>query len=209
MTRRRPIDRLRLFLYGTPHLVGSGAVLIGLALYFAGVVDAGWWAILLGLYVGGYLIANGFVPDEAIGNDLDEARLLHDVENLVATGRSRLPESLRARLDSILEQARTLIPILDDLSLRGIIGERVRHDVLAGLTRYLPDTLGRYLALPPAYLKLHQSGPRSPVSMLDEQLALIDQHLSKCLEEAFGEHASELAIQGRFLAEKMADGRLP
>lgn len=209
MIERRPVDRLRFFFYGTPHLVGSVAVLSGLALYFSGIIDTGWWAILIGLYLGGYLVAKGMARDEAVVSALDEVRLLQEVEQLVGAARPRLPLSAQALLDSILERARTLIPVLDDLAVRGVIGERVRHDILAGLTRYLPDTLGRFLALPPAYLKLHRGGAHSPVAMLDEQLQLIDDHLARSLEEAFGEHASELAVQGRFLAEKMADGKLP
>lgn len=211
MTEQQALQPRPFFLYRTPHLIGSCAVLVGLALYFTGIVDRGWWAILVGLYIGGYLIGKGFSSDEAaqVGITLDEARVMHEVDKLIRTARPRLPQAAQAHLDSILERAATLIPMLDDLAARGVIGERVRHDILTGLTRYLPDTLGSFLALPPAYLKLHQSGPQAPVAMLCDQLKLIDDHLAKSLDEAFGEHAAELAVQGRFLAEKMGTGELP
>ena len=49
-------DRVLLFLYSTPHIVGCLAALAGLGLLFAGVIDKYWWAIVPALYGGGYLI---------------------------------------------------------------------------------------------------------------------------------------------------------
>ncbi len=114
----------------------------------------------------------------------------------------RIPEEAQRLFDTIVENAESLIPALDDLAARGVIGEKVRHDVLSGVTRYLPDTLGSYLALPPAYLKLHKGNNGNPTSMLIEQLGMIDRHLETCLKEAFGAHADALSVQGKFLDEK-------
>lgn len=197
------------FVYGTPQLVASGGALIGLGLYFAGVIDALWWAIVAGLYAAGYLITRALVDDEAIGAELDEARLQQELEALLRTARPNVPAPAQTHLETIAERAATLIPALDDLTERGVIGLQVRHDVLLGLTRYLPDTLGAYLALPPAYLKLHHGKPSSPDRHLAAQLALIDAHLARCVEQAFAEQAAELAVQGRFLADKMGHGDLP
>src|SRR5262249_10203167 len=49
-------ERVLLFLYSTRHIAGSVAALLGLGLYFLGVVDRFWWAIVAALYVGGYLV---------------------------------------------------------------------------------------------------------------------------------------------------------
>jgi len=202
-------QRLELFLYGTPHLAGSAAVLVGLGLYFGGVIDQFWWAILAGLYLAGYLIAGGLAGPLAVAAELDEQALQQDLQRLVAGARPRLPAAAQSLLDSIADRAQALIPALDELTGRGVIGAKVRHEVLAGLTRYLPDTLASYLALPPAYLKLHAGQARAPERLLAEQLGLIDGHLARCLQDAYAEHAAELAVQGRFLAERMGRGDLP
>lgn len=199
-------SKVEYFLYGTPHLVGSGAVLLGLALYFGGFIGPGWWAILIGLYVAGFLLARGLTNTAAVAAELDESRLLQELRTLAESARKRVPQDARVLIDTIVEKANTLIPALDSLEKRGVIGAKVRHDVLTGITRYLPDTLGSYLALPPAYLKLHQAGTNSPTRMLTEQLALIDRHMDTCLKDAFDEHASALAVNGRFLADKMGGG---
>lgn len=203
-------ERLQLFLYGTPHLVGSLAVLVGLGLYFSGVIDRGWGIILLGLYGGAYLTARALSPGEAVsGGELDEDHLLEEVGRLVASARPRMPAEALPLLDSIAERAQTLVPVLNDLAGQGVIGDKVRHETLAGLTRYLPETLGRYLVLPAAYLKLHQGGNNSPAQLMIGQLQLIDAHLARCIDDAFGDQATRLAVHGRFLAEKMGAGVLP
>lgn len=203
-------SRVRRFLYGTPHLVGSAALLGGLGLYLGGVVGPGWWAIAGGLYLGAYLVASAFVAEPgALAARLDEADLQNQLDALLAAARGRLPAAALPQLDSIAARARALLPALDDLAGRGVIGDKVRHEILSGLTRYLPDTLSAYLALPPAYLQLHRGRSRDPARLLGEQLGLIDAHLGRCLDQAFGEHAADLAIQGRFLADRLGAAQLP
>jgi hypothetical protein len=196
------------FFYGTPQLTASAAAVVGLGLYFGGVVDKGWWAIVAGLYAGTYLVTRALSPD-SVALDIDEARLQLSLRELVGSARARVSPEAGIVLDHIVERAESLIPVLDDLTGRGVIGAKVRHDVLTGLTRYLPDTLSSYLALPPAYLKRHQHRVDGPGAQLLAQLKLIDAHLARCLDEAFGEHAEALAVQGRFLAERMGRSELP
>lgn len=47
--------RLLLFLYSTPHIVGSVLGLLGLGLFFAGIIKSYWYFIVAGLYVIGVL----------------------------------------------------------------------------------------------------------------------------------------------------------
>ena len=47
--------RLLLFLYSTPNIVGSALGVVGLGLFFGGVIDDWWLAIVAGLYAVGWL----------------------------------------------------------------------------------------------------------------------------------------------------------
>ena len=199
-------QRLLLYLYGTPHLAGSLAALVGLGLYFGGLIDRGWWAIVLALYAGGVLV----VPRDDAAVRLTQARfdeetLREGLADLIKMSRTRVPEEARARLEAIRQHAELLLPKLKELTERGALASSVRHDVLVTLTRYLPDTLAGYLRLPPAYTRLHSdSAGKSPQVLLVEQLTILEDNLRRAEQEAFAEDVASLEIQGRFLSEKYA-----
>jgi hypothetical protein len=48
--------RLLLYLYGASHIGGSSLALLGLGLYFAGVIKSFWYLIVAGLYVAGVFL---------------------------------------------------------------------------------------------------------------------------------------------------------
>lgn len=197
-------DRVLLFLYGTPHIVGSIAALVGLGLYFGGIVDRFWWAIVIALYGGGYFI----VPrDDAVAQivraQFSEETLRDRLAQLITAARKRIPAEAERQLEAIREHAEVLLPKLKELTDRGALASSVRHDVLQMLTRYLPDTLGAYMRLPPAYAKLTRDDRgRTPQALLIEQLQLLEGNLARAVKEAFAEDVTNLEVQGRFLNEK-------
>jgi hypothetical protein len=197
-------DRLLLFLYSTPHIVGSAAALAGLGLLFAGVIGAYWWAIVAALYAGGYLIVpRDDTIERIVRAEFSEDNLRERLDELILAARNRVPAAAGERLESIREHANFLLPKLKELTERGTLASSVRHDVLETLTRYLPDTLGAYLRLPTAYAKLtHDSSGRSPERLLNEQLRLLDDNLEQAVKEAYAEDIAHLEVQGRFLSEK-------
>jgi hypothetical protein len=199
-------QRFLLFLYSTRHLVGTVAALAGLALYFAGVVDRGWWAIVLGLYlVGVLLVPRNDAADRIAAAQLDEENLRERLTHLVETARRRVPAEAGQLLEAIRQHAETLLPKLKELTERGALASSVRHDVLETLTRYLPDTLAAYLRLPPVYANLHAVGAgKTPRTLLLEQLRILEDNLARAEREAFAEDVTSLEVQGRFLAEKYA-----
>jgi hypothetical protein len=196
--------RLLLFVYSTQHIVGSLAALAGLALYFSGVIDRLWWAIVAALYVGGYLVVPRDESAERVARaHFDEANLRARLADLIATTRSRVPPEARQRLEAIRTHAEMLLPKLKELTERGSLSANVHHDVLETLTRYLPDTLAAFLRLPPAYARLtHDREGRTPAALLNEQLRLLEDNLARAVQEAFAEDVARLQVQGRFLSDK-------
>ncbi|HJY78036.1 MAG TPA: hypothetical protein VKE95_15475 [Burkholderiales bacterium] len=197
-------ERLLLFLYGTPHIVGSVAALLGLALFFLGVIDRFWWAIVVALYVGGYLVVpRDDVAERVARAEMGEENLRERLAELISTARKRVPPEAAQRLESIRAHADALLPKLKELTERGSLASSVQHDVLQTLTRYLPDTLAAYLRLPPAYAKLSRDREgRTPAKLLNEQLRLLEENLDRAVQEAYAEDVSRLEVQGRFLSEK-------
>ncbi len=197
-------DRLLLFLYSTPHIVGSIAALAGLGLLFAGVIEEYWWAIVAALYCGGFLL----VPrddsvEKIVRAQFSEENLRERLSDLIKAARNRVPSEAQRRLEAISAHAELLLPKLKELTDRGALASSVRFDVLQMLTRYLPDTLGAYLRLPPAYARLtHDDAGRSPLTLLIEQLQLLEDNLGRAVKEAFSEDVATLEVQGRFLSEK-------
>lgn len=197
-------DRVLLFLYGTPHIVGSIAALIGLGLYFSGLIDRYWWAIAAALYGGGYFIVpRNDAVDKIVQARFSEETLRERLAQLIAASRKRIPAEAERQLEAIREHAEVLLPKLKELTDRGALASSVRHDVLQMLTRYLPDTLGAYLRLPPAYAKLTRDDHgRTPQALLTEQLGLLEGNLARAIKEAYAEDITTLEVQGRFLNEK-------
>jgi len=199
-------DRLLLFLYSTQHIVGSAAALVGLGLFFGGVIDRYWWAIVAALYAGGYLLVpRDDSAEKIVRAQFSEENLRERLDELIKAARNRVPAEAGHRLEEIREHAQLLLPKLKELTDRGALASSVRHDVLQMLSRYLPDTRAAYLRLPPAYAKLtRDDAGRSPQVLLIEQLGLLEGNLGRAVKEAFSEDISTLEVQGRFLSEKFA-----
>jgi hypothetical protein len=199
-------QRLRLYLYSTRHLAGTVLALVGLGLYFLGVIDAWWWAIVIGLYAGGaLLVPRDDTAARVAAQELGEENLRERLADLIETTRRRVPAEAAALLGSIGQHTEALLPKLKELTERGSLASSVHHDVLETLTRYLPDTLAGYLRLPPAYARLHSLGAgRTPQTLLLEQLRILDDNLARAEQEAFAEDVTSLEVQGRFLQEKYA-----
>src|SRR5215510_5845038 len=197
-------ERLLLFLYSTQHIVGSVAALLGLGLFFAGVIERWWWAIVVALYVGGYLVVPRDDSAQSIARaEMGEENLREQLAQLIKRAQKRVPPEAAQRLEAIRAHAETLLPKLKELTERGSLASSVRHDVLQTLTRYLPDTLAAYLRLPPAYARLSRDREgRTPAKLLNEQLRLLEENLDRAVQEAFAEDVARLEVQGRFLSEK-------
>jgi hypothetical protein len=197
--------RMLLYLYSTPHLVGCVAALAGFGLYFGGIIDAWWWAIVPGLYAGGVLVTPRSDTVERLARaEFSEATLRDHLDALIKTAKGRVPLEAGKHMEGIREHAELLLPKLKELAERGTLSISVHHDAVQMLTRYLPDTLNGYLRIPTAYFRLHPEESVTAQKELLEQLRLLEESFARAVKEAFSEDVATLQVQGRFLTEKFS-----
>jgi len=200
-------QRLRLFLYSANNIAGCVLALGGLTLFFAGVIDAYWWAIVGGLYAAG---AVGW-PRSDLARTAEQAELstelmAEQVKKLVDSVAKGLPKEAVEVLHSIEATLTELLPRLRELRDRGVISAKDSFTVLETIRRYLPDTLATYLRLPKVYAQVQTlSGGRTASQILVEQLKVLDSSLKDVAKSAFTGDAEALITNGQFLEAKFAE----
>ena len=195
--------KVQLYLYSTPHIVGCLLGVAGLGLFGAGFIDKGWALIVAGLYGAGALLTPHTRATADLAEVLSEDSLLDDLQALIRSNAKQLPSEALRLLDSIRSHVEALIPNLANLTAAGKLDPDTRHTVMATVTRYLPETLGHYVRLPPAYAKLHTDAQGKTAQMLLlDQLNTLDRQLGLVLETTYRQDAEALANHGRFLAGK-------
>jgi len=193
--------RTLLYLYSTRNIVGTALALAGPMLLFAGVIRDYWLPITAGLYAAGWLLAPAQqMMDVELAQSLSVEALLDRLDTLIGRTRSTLPPDLAAHLDSIRTSVGEVLPRLkadtgtDDLFI-------VRQTVL----RYLPETLGNYLALPPLFRTTRplREG-KTARALLGDQLSVLDTQLKEVVGDVARGDAEALLANGRFLESKFA-----
>jgi len=193
--------RVLLAFYSTRNVVGCALALVGLGLFFSGVIEDWWLPIVLGLYAAGWMIAPGRA--DAIEADIKEAAsqesLIEAMESLFQRSRKKLPKEAVAKLEHILRMVRELAPKLfsPDVPLPQALS-------LAGtITRDLPETINHYLKLPPffAAMTVVHDG-KTPKQLFFHQLDLLDGQLEKIAESLYRNDADAVVANGKFLEEK-------
>lgn len=195
-----------LFLYSTPNIVGSALGIVGLLLFFTGLIQAFWFLIVIGLYGVGLLITPRDPHYEfALRHQLSIDELRRDLETLVGTVRKRVPDDLYAKVLSIKESILSILPQIADINSADHNIHVIRQTVLD----YLPEALQNYLNLPPAYANLHPvKNGKTARQLLGEQLDLLDKQMKEIVEDIHRDDAQKLVIHGRFLEDKFRDADL-
>lgn len=192
--------RALLFLYSTRNLVGSALALLGLGLFFFGVIDDWWLPIVVGLYAAGWLA----VPADRnleiqVRNEVTQANLTQSVEELLKETRGKLPHEAVERLQKIRETVVALAPKL----FSGGMAMHYAISLVNAVTRDLPETVRNYLNLPTAFATLHvvENG-KTCKQLLIEQLDFLNTQLAKIAENVYKDDAEALVVNGKFLEEK-------
>ena len=196
--------RFWLYIYGLPNILGSSLALIGLALFFTGIIKSYWLFIVLGLYGIGYLAAPR--PEELslkLEQAWDEAELRAKLAELSMQARRALPEGA-AKTVARIEQS-----ILDILSQSDTIGGQpfqlqiVRQTV----NDYLPTVLQTYAKLPKAFAHIHPvRDGKTAQQLVEDQLNLIETELKTILVDLSKNDAQALVVHGEFLKKKLESG---
>ena len=195
------MNRFFLFLYSTPNLVGVVLALVGLSLFFLGLIDRFWFFIVAGLYGIGYLVAPKNRPEDLrIRQQLSLEEVEGELNALVRTVRRRAPPSVLEHVESIADSIKAVLPrILDlDTSL-----DKNVYTIRRTALEYLPETLEHYFALPTVYRRTHPvKDGKTAQDLLLAQLELLDAQMKEIVSDFNRDDTSKLLAHGRFLEEK-------
>jgi len=189
-----------LFFYSTPSIVGSVLGLIGLLLFFVGIIKSFWFFIVVGLYAVGVLVTpKSPTYDLQLSQQLTRAELQAALENLVNSIRNRVPAEILAKVQSITQSITEALPYVENLES----SEYNIHVLRQMALDYLPSTLQNYLNLPKAYARLHPvKDGKTATQLLSEQLELLDAKLVEIVEDIHRKDTEQMLIHGRFLEDK-------
>lgn len=203
MTQKiNPVNQLWLFLYSTPNIAGSVLGLLGLSLFFLGVIKSYWFLIVIGLYLAGYI---GWPRNEqlrlTIDNELRTTEILQELEGLIATVSKRVLPEILERVTSIANLVRDLLPQVRD-------EPRYRHIVVQAATDYLPSMLEHYLNLPTTYARFHPiKNGKTARQLLIEQLVILETEMKSIADDLAAGNAEALIAHGNFLEDKFKSSK--
>jgi len=192
--------RVLLFLYGNKNLAGCLLALLGLGLFFGGVIEDGWLPIVAGLYAAGWLAApTNRRVEFALQDESRNDALADSLDDLVRSARRRLPQEAVQILAGIRETVEGLRPRLSD----GSLSIEQRATLTQAVLRDLPQTVSNYARLPAAYANVHvvEQG-KTCRQLLLEQLRILDTQMKKIADSIFRGDADALIVNGNVLREK-------
>lgn len=200
-------QRALLYLYSAGNIAGCLLAMGGLGLFFTGLIDAYWGAIVAGLYGAGALgWPRSTLAEKAEHAELSGEMLAQQVRRLVDSVQRGLPKDAVEVLHSIEATLQELLPRMQELQDRGVIGPKDSFTVTETVRRYLPDTLAAYLRLPRMFAQMQTLGDgRTASKTLLDQLRVLDASLKDVANSAYAGDAEKLALNGKFLQSKFAD----
>lgn len=196
----RTRDRILLFLYSTPNIVGSLLGLAGLLLFFLGVIQDFWLFIVVGLYLIGVLVTpKQMAYDLSIQTQVSADEIRAQLDALVRKIRKRTPAEVLVKVESIKASIVSILPILAASNLDDRNVFTIRQTVF----EYLPTALENYLALPPAFANLHPvRDGKTARQLLNAQLDLLDREMKEIVVDMSVNDTQRLLAHGRFLEQK-------
>jgi hypothetical protein len=196
--------RTTVYLYSTKNLAGSALALVGLALFFTGVVGALWPVVVAGLYLVGVLVAPANKTYD-LHSGWDPGDVRKALGEQMKTIGGRVPDEVVAKVSSIQDTILTLLPRVEHLPA----GSEDLFIVQRTALEYLPTALEAYLNLPRAYatLKPVENGKTASQVLLD-QLTLLEGKMNEISDDIARNDSDRLLANGRFLAEKFGRSEL-
>jgi hypothetical protein len=197
-------QRLLRYLYSNKNLVGSAGGLVGLALYFTGLVGDLWPVVVGGLYGVGAL-ATPPTRTFDLHSGLDPGNLNRAMAEQERRLRGRVPEDVLAAVGRVHGQVREVLErrhALPPGSRDAFVVERTALD-------YLPTALESYLNLPRGYAnRVPVANGRTARQVLLDQLALLEAKLGEVIEAIARGDTDRLLAHGRFLEDAFATSEL-
>lgn len=193
-------QRFLLYLYSTPNIVGSLLGIMGLALFFLGIINQFWLLIVIGLYgIGVLATPHSPIYELSVKNQLTANDIREELESLIRKIQGKVPKEVLDLVQSIKISILEVLPQIVDLSGSDYNIFTIKQTALD----YLPASLQNYLNLPPAYANLHPvKNGKTPKQLLLDQLGLLDQEMKEIVQAVYANDTQKLMVQGQFLKEK-------
>ncbi len=198
--------RILLFLYSNGNIVGSLLGLLGLGLFFGGIIRDFWFFIVLGMYGIGVLATPRSPTYELrFRNQATADEIRAELNNLVKTIKNKVPADILVKVEHIRDSVLDILPYIVDFNSSDHHIFIIRQTVLD----YLPEALQNYLNLPRAFATLHPvKDGKTAKQILTEQLDLLDHQLQQVAADLSSNNAQALLIHGRFLEDKFSNADL-
>lgn len=192
--------RFLLFLYSSANIVGSVLGMIGLLLFFLGIIDRYWLVIVAGLYTIGVLATPKSPTYElSFRNQATIDDIRAELEDLARKIRGKVPQEILEKVISIKTSILDVLPQIINLGSSDHNIYLIQQTALD----YLPTALENYLNLPKAYANLHPlRGGKTARQFLLEQLTLLDQEMKAVTREIYENDTQKLVAHGRFLQDR-------
>ncbi len=195
---------MALYLYSRKNIAGSALALVGLALFFTGVIGPIWPAVVVALYLVGALATPGERHLNLLGG-IDPGDVRAALQHQVSQVKGRVPPEVQAKVLSIQQTILGILPKLDQLGP----GSQDAYIVQRTATDYLPSTLQAYLSLPRAYATVHRlPDGRTAARVLMDQLTLLDAKLDEVADAVNKNDTDKLLANGRFLEDRFGRSQL-
>lgn len=192
------------WLYSKKNMAGCILASVAVLLYLAGIIDAFWWAIVVGFYGIGYYAS----PPEKTTvffhfNDESLQDYKGFIDRLYKNSYGQLPKESSERLDNIRINAHELIDFLekDKQSLNGF--NQDLFTVKKIFDQYLPNLINNYLKLPKRYAEnVILGNSKTSKDMLLEQIIILDEQVKKISYAMYENDTKSLQVHGKLLEQK-------
>jgi len=200
----KPPSLVLLYLYSRKNIVGCLLALLGLLLFFLGVIGSVWPAVVVGLYLIGALVTPSGRTNLYLGGT-DPGDLRAALAHQVGAVKGKVPDDVYQKVLSIQQTILGILPKIDRLGP----GSQDAFVVQKTVSDYLPSTLQAYLNLPRAYATLHRlSDGQTAAQLLMRQLTLLDSKLDAVADAVNQNDADALLANGRFLEDRFGKSAL-
>jgi hypothetical protein len=197
--------RLLRYLGSRKNVVGCLLALVGLVLYFVGVLGPIWPVVVVALYLVGVLV----VPSRrrvVVGHPGFDPQLVTDaLERLMGRVDRRASPDVASKVREIQQEILGVLPLAAEFPP----GSEDLFVIQRTAIDYLPSALDAYLALPPEYATTRPlRDGKTPKQILLEQLQLIDSKMDEVADAVHQRDTDRLLASGRFLEERFGKGDL-
>ena len=188
------------YLYSGKNIVGSALALLGLLLFFTGVITTLFWPfVVVAMYGIGALLAPGPPKIGLSGTSFDPDSIRRSLQRQLDAARGKLSPAQQDKLQSISDTIMGILPHYADFPP----GSPDLFVVGRTATDYLPSALQAYLNLPRAYATLHKMpNGKTADEVLGDQLTLLAAKMDEVADAVHKKDSDALLANGRFLEEK-------